>query len=150
LDGASSSDSIEFSAKYGSWVAVKRITIHGDTKPAEVAAHLASVRQSIDRKSFEILGIDTAKLDAFSESMKSKKSYSNLAQAIERMGSADAKKAIADACAGKPELTQIAGAYLIGKVIRSAGFDVEVNLKALEKAYPDLKLPKPPGRRKKE
>ena len=146
------SDSIDFMAKYGNWIAIKKMSIKSDTKPEEVAFHLAAIRQTIDRKAFEVLGIDTAALDAYAAKLtgSSRKSYSNLSNAIQQLGSAESKAAIESATKGKPELEPVASIYLFRKVVQNIGFDFDVNQEMLSKAYPELKIPKPLGRHKKE
>ncbi len=145
------SESIEFYAKYKNWVAVKKITIREDTKPEEIAMQIASIRQSIDRKAFEILGINTALLDAFAAELTKnmRKSYANLAQALQNLSKQEAKDQISKATNGKPELEDVASAYLLRKVVQNLQFDFDVNQELLEKAYPYLKMPKPPGRKPK-
>ncbi|MGC8671361.1 MAG: DUF2666 family protein [Candidatus Micrarchaeia archaeon] len=144
-------ESIEFYANYKGWVAVKKITIREDTKPEEVAAQVAGIRQSIDRKAFELLGIDTQALDAYAASITKdmRKSYSNLAKVIESLGKQEAKEQVSKATGGKPELEEIAATYLFRKVVQNLAFDFDVTQDMLEKAYPYLKMPKPPGRKPK-
>ena len=144
-------DSIEFTARYKEWLAVKKISIAEGTKPEEVVLQLAGIRQSIDRKAFEILGIDTKLLDAYGTSITSgmRKSYSNLSQVVGLLGKKEAKEQAAKACNGKSELEEIAGIYLFRNVVQKLMFDFDVNQEMLQKAYPNLKLPKPPGRRPK-
>jgi hypothetical protein len=55
-------DSIEFFAQYGNWVAVKKLKIE-DQQPIEVARFLASVHDTMDRKMWEFIG-DEIPLDA--------------------------------------------------------------------------------------
>ncbi|MGC9156995.1 MAG: DUF2666 family protein [Candidatus Micrarchaeia archaeon] len=151
MSSEESNESIEFYARYKNWVAVKKITIRDDTKPEEIVAQIASIRQSIDRKAFEILGIDTQALDAYAASLTKdmRKSYSNLARAIENLGKQEAKEQISKATGGKPELEEIAATYLFRKVVQNLSFDFDINQEMLEKAYPYLKMPKPPGRKPK-
>ncbi len=144
-------DSIEFLAKYKGWVAVKKIHIDTGTKPEEIAAQLAGIMQSMDRKSFELLGIDTARLDAYAAQLTSgsRKSYSALAQAVQKLGTVEAKESITAATNSKPELAEIAATYLFRKTVQGLSFDFSVGIPMLEKAFPNLKLPKPPGRKPK-
>ena len=58
-------DSVEFLAKYKNWVAVKKIRITEGTVPEEIVLQLSGIRQSVDRKSFEILGIDVEAMDEY-------------------------------------------------------------------------------------
>ncbi len=144
-------ESIDFAAKYKNWVAIKRMLIYEDTKPEEVAFHLAGIRESMDRKAFEILGIDTQSLDSFLEgALKGiKKSTTSFGIIGEVVSSPDAKAAAEKACAAKPELKKVATVYMIRKAARSLNLDFDVNQEMLASVYKDLKVKKPPGRQKK-
>ncbi len=152
LSGVEEPDSVDFMAKYRGWIAIKRMSIKEDTKPEEVAFHLAAIRQTVDRKAFEVLGIDTASLDEYASKLtqNARKSYKNLADVLQQLGSAEAKAAAEAAAKGKQELVQVASTYLFRKVVQNLGFDFDVNQEMLSKAYPELKIPKPLGRHKKE
>jgi hypothetical protein len=144
-------DSIEFLARYKDWVSVKKISIDEGTRPEEIALHLASIRQSLDRKSFEILGIDIKGIDDYASSITKdmRKSYSSLAQVIQKLGTNDAKEVVKNACKGKDELAVIAETYLFRRVVQDLKFDFDVNPELLQSAYPSLKIPKPMGRKPK-
>ncbi len=141
-------DSIEFSAKWKNWVVIKRTTIREDTKPEEIAFSLASIRQTIDKKAFEFLGIDIMLLEGYAAKATAdrRKSLKDLGDAIQSLGSAEAKGAVGAACTGKPELEEVARAYLFRRVVQLLGFDFDVNQELLSKVYPELKLPKQRGR----
>ena len=144
-------DSIDFLAKYKEWIAIKKMSISDDTKPEEIAFHLASIRQTIDKKAFEILGIDTKQLDDLANKITggARKSYKALAEAIASLGDQEARDIVAKACNGKEELQEVANAYLLRKVVQNLGFDFDVNQEMLAKVYPQLKIPKPLGRKPK-
>lgn len=144
-------DSIDFMAKYGSWVAVRRMSVYGNTTPEEVVMHLAGIRQTLDRKAFELLGVDTTALDSFSDNLTSegRKSIANLTEALNKMGSAEAKDAVVKACKGKEELKEIASTYLFRRIVQNLKYDFDVNQEMLVRAYPNLKLPKQRGRKPK-
>jgi vacuolar-type H+-ATPase subunit H len=144
-------DSIDFLAKYKEWIAIKKMSISDDTKPEEIAFHLASIRQTIDKKAFEILSIDTKQLDELANKITggARKSYKALAEAIASLGSQEARDIVAKACNGKEELQEVANAYLLRKVVQNLGFDFDVNQEMLAKVYPQLKIPKPLGRKPK-
>jgi len=144
-------DSIDFLAKYKDWIAIKKMSISDDTKPEEIAFHLASIRQTIDKKAFEVLGIDTKQLDELANKITSgaRKSYKALAEAIASLGSQEARDIVAKACNGKEELQEVANAYLLRRVVQNLGFDFDVNQEMLAKVYPQLKIPKPLGRKPK-
>jgi hypothetical protein len=146
------SDSIEFSAKYRDWVVIKKASVQEDTKPEEVAFALASIRQTLDKKAFEFLGIDLAVLDAYVESITKGKAkrYNDLAAAIQELGTPGAKATVDKAIKSKEELKEIANTYLIRRTLQSLKFDTDINQEMLSKAYSYLKMPKPPGRKPKQ
>ncbi len=145
------SDTIEFSAKYRNWVVIKKATVHEDTKPEEVAFALASIRQTLDKKAFEFLGMDLGSLDAYVDTVTSGKAkrYNDLAEAIQALGSPEAKAAVQKAVGANEELKEIAGTYLLRRTIQNLKFDTDMNQEMLAKAYKHLKLPKAPGRKPK-
>ena len=147
-----SADSIEFAAKYKNWVAIKKLSIRDDTKPEEVALSLSSIRQTTDKKAFEILGIDTVPLDTYAAKLTEgmRKSYSSLSKALEGLDAKEAKAVAEAACKDKKELTEIANVYLFRKVVQNLKYDFDVNPAVLSKAFPELKVPKPPGRAPKK
>ncbi len=145
-----SHDAIEFSAKYGNWVVIKKMSIRQDTKPEEISFHLAGIRQTLDKKAFEFLKIDTQKLDAYAEKLSSgvKKNYDGLSEALKMISSQESKRIVAEA-AGKEEHGKIASAYLFRRVAQNLGLDFDVSQEMLAKIYKDLKIKKPLGRQKK-
>jgi hypothetical protein len=149
---ADSYESVEFMAKYKDWAVIRKMTIYDDSTPQEIAFHLASIRQTIDRKAFEFLEIDMQVLDNYAASVTKdlKKNFDGLGDAIKKLGLQDAKKAIESACIKKPEHANIAKAYLLRKTVQNLGFDFDVNQEMLSKIYPELKIKKPPGRMPKK
>jgi len=144
-------DSIEFLARYKNWLAVKKIQITEGTPPEEIVLQLSTIRQSVDRKSFEILGIDTAAIDEYATELTkgTRKSFPALAAVVQRLGTKEVKEVVKGATKGKDELAEIASTYLFRRVVQKLMFDFDVNPDLLQKAYPKLKVPKPPGRRPK-
>jgi Protein of unknown function (DUF2666) len=144
-------DSVEFVAKYKNWLAVKKLQITEGTPPEEIVLQLSTIRQSVDRKSFEILGIDTAAIDAYAAELTkgTRKSFPALAETIQKLGTKEVKERMKAATGGKEELAEIAQTYLFRRVVQGLQFDFDVNPDLLQKAYPTLKVPKPPGRRPK-
>ncbi len=142
---------VDFTAKYRDWVSIRRMAIYGDTKPEEVVYHLAGIRWVVDSKSFVFLGIDVAALDDYSSKVAGdpKKGYRNLADAIARMDSAEAKGVISASCPDK-SLVPIAQSYLLGRIISISGYSTSVSQTALSKIYKHLKPPKGLGRAKKK
>jgi hypothetical protein len=47
-------DEVTFSAKYKNWISIKKMGIDENTKEPEVAHILASIKETIDRKAFEL------------------------------------------------------------------------------------------------
>ncbi|MDE1869370.1 MAG: DUF2666 family protein [Candidatus Micrarchaeota archaeon] len=144
-------DSVDFMVKYGTWVSIKKMSINEKTKPEEVVMHLASIRSTIDRKAFELLGIDVKSLDEVAATFTAgkRKNYGTLGEILTDFGKKDMKAAVEKAINGKEELKNIAGTYLFRSIVRGLGFDFDVNPEVLQKAYPELKIPKPPGRQRK-
>lgn len=144
-------DSVDFMVKYGTWVSIKKMSINEKTKPEEVVMHLSSIRQTIDRKAFELLGVDVKSLDELAATFTAgkRKNYSTLGEILNDFGKKDSKAAIDKACNGKEELKTIASTYLFRAIVKGLGFDFDVNPEVLQKAYPELKIPKPPGRQRK-
>lgn len=144
-------DSIEFFARYKDWVAVKKISIKEGTRPEEIALQISSIRQSVDKKSFEILGLDTKALDAYAETLTkgARKSFPALAEVLQKLGTKEVKESLKTATGGKEELAEIAATYLFRRVVQGLQFDFDLNPDLLQKAYPGLKIPKPMGRRPK-
>jgi hypothetical protein len=137
---------IDFMAKYGDWISIRRLGIRPGTKPEEVVHHMAGIRSVIDGKSYSLLGIKTGVLDECAGKITSgqRKSYESLGRAIESLGGSESKAALESSCENK-ELVPIAGAYLLGKVITSLGFDSGINQSTMAKIFHDLKMPKAPG-----
>lgn len=137
---------IDFMAKYKDWVAMKRLGIRPSTRPEEVVHHLAAIRATIESKSYPMLGINTQVLDEQAKKLTAgmKKSYSSLASAITGMQSPETRRALEQASA--KNLIPLAETYLLGRVISNAGFDTSINQTLMSRIFPDLKLPKAPGR----
>ncbi len=145
-------ESVEFSAKYKTWVVIRKTSIYPDTTPEEVVFAIAGIRQSIDKKTFELLGIDTISLDSYATSLANgaKKTYLGLSEILTKLGNSDSKKAIETAVSGKPEHEGIAKTYLFRKIVQLLNLEFDVSQEALSKIYPNLKIPKQRGRKPKE
>ena len=144
-------DHIDFLAKYGDWIAIKRMSIHSNTTPQEIAYHLAGRRAASDGKAYKILGIDTTVLESYVDRVVGpmRKNYESLGTAISALASPEAKKAISDAASGKKELEDVAACYLVGKLTSAMGKPAAVDQLLLSKIYKELKPPKQVGRKKK-
>lgn len=144
-------ESIDFFAKYRDWVVIKRMSIGDATKPEEIAFHLAGIRQTLDKKAFLFLEIDTQKLDDYATKLTNgkKKNFAGLAEAISSLSSSESKETLKAACGAKEQHASVANAYLLRQIMQKLGFDVDVNQEMLSKIYKDLKIRKPLGRKAK-
>ncbi len=142
------SQGISFMAKYKDWVSIKKLSIDEKTKPEEVSAHLSSIRIATDRKTAQILGVDTESLDAYAygatENMR--RSAANLEKITATLCSEAAKKEIDNACRGDQSIRDAAIIYLFGKMLQNIKVDLEVSPDTLMDMFPGLKIPKPRGR----
>ena len=112
---------------------------------------MAGIRNTIDLKVFPLLGIkDKGRwMPPQANSTEGKrKSFADLSQAIAGLSGVDAKRAVEEACAEKKELSPIAWAYMIGKVLNNLDYDATVNQKIMSKIFPNLKIKKPLGRKR--
>ena len=142
---------VDFLAKYGTWISIKRLGIRPDTKPEAVAHHLAGISATASAKAYGFLGIDTASLDTVAAGITAgmRKSYDSLSQAVAKMSQPSTKGAVAAACQD-PKMAPVAEAYLLNKIITGLGYDTTVNQLTMSKIFPGLKPPKKPlGRRAK-
>lgn len=140
------SEGISFMAKYKDWISIKKLSIHENTKPEEVAAHLSSIRIAADRKIPQILGVKTDNLDIYANSVMGsmRKSAANIQKITEILCSPEAKKEI-DGAASDPSLRDAAIIYLFGTMLQNLKVDLEVSPETLMDMFPGLKIPKPKG-----
>ncbi|MFH1470115.1 MAG: DUF2666 family protein [Candidatus Micrarchaeota archaeon] len=153
---------IVFSAKYGNWISIKKMSIDEKTSPAEVAFMLSGVTNTIDRKGFVFLGIDTDIIDAYVEGVVGgkRRSYGAVAEIFSNLKGAEIKEELLKAIkqdvaplppdkTGNPvsweEKLPLAESYFMRSLMKRIGFDFNVNGEVLSKLYPDLKFPKPKG-----
>jgi hypothetical protein len=139
---------VVFAAKAGDWVSIKKMSIDSATKPVEVAAMLAGVRDTAERKAFAFAGVDAEKIGAAAEQIAKgkRKGFAGLALAFAEMAGGKAEKTAAGA-ASSPQAAPLAEAMLVSRVLSALGMDAEVGIEALKKAFPELKIPMPKGRR---
>lgn len=142
-----SAEGISFMAKYGDWIAVKKLSITPTTKPEEIAAHLSSIRIATDRKIAQVLGVDTDSLDIYASAAtdKMRKSVANLEKIVSIMCAEETKKQIdSSLSSGAPRSAAVI--YLFGKMLQNIKLDLEVSPDTLMDMFPGLKIPKPKGR----
>ncbi len=142
------SEGISFMAKYKEWVSIKKLSIHGDTKPEEVAAHLSSIRIAADRKTAQILGVNTEKLDAYASSVTGsmRRSAANIEKVAHALCSTEAKAELEGARGADASIADAAIIYLFSRMMQNIKVDFEVSPDTLMDMFPGLKIPKPKGR----
>ena len=143
---------VDFMVKYKDWLAIKRLGIYEATKPEEIINHLAVIRNAIDKRSYNIMGINTQALDAIASKISSdrKRSYESLADAIKELQKPDVKRAIKEAVPNDT-IAKLAEIYLFNSVINSMKFESGITPELMGKLYPDIKvrMPMGAGRKKK-
>ncbi|MEM3791297.1 MAG: DUF2666 family protein [Candidatus Micrarchaeaceae archaeon] len=151
-------EEINFFAKYKDWVAIHKLSIREDTKPEYIAGYLVLIKDSISRKAYEILGIDTKKLDEIAERIAKgkRKSYESLLEALKSINTKEIKEEVEGAFASKgsieeKDLHEIAYSYLRKKISSLLGYKFDIDQELFESYLPDIKLFRSRfGRRKKE
>lgn len=138
-------------AKYGSWVAIKKMNVRENTRPEEVSMQLASVRQTTDRKSFEVLGVDTLLLTGYAERATAgmRKSAANMQKIVDLFNSSETKSKASEGAKGNNELEDAARIYILRHMLESSKFFFDVNPETLADMYPGLKIPGRRGRKPK-
>ncbi len=128
---------IAFVGRYREWLAVKKLGVNEKTQDYEVAGILSSINTTLVKKTFDFLHPDRG-MDAIAAAATrgKRKSFINLVDALRQV---------------KPSLTgnRINDAYLLKCVYENLGFAPYANVEILVGAYPDLKAPKPRGRKAK-
>jgi len=140
---------IDFAIKYKDWVAIKRMRILSNTRSEAVAFHLAGIRSTIDGRAYRLLGINTESLDSYAETTTNslRKGLTSVGEVLGRLDTQEAKKAIDDACTNKA-VVPLAKTYLLNKLVLSINVQTGLTQEAMSKLFPDLKMPKFPGRAK--
>lgn len=142
-----------FAADLNGWVAVKKVN-PAKAEAKEVLACLVGVLASLNRKipAFACTGVDGAKaFDAAFESalaaFPERKNFSKLPQAIDAARAAE--NDVLACAAGERERRLLREIYY-SRVFARLGFPPFVSPGDLGAIYPELKIPKPRGRMKKE
>lgn len=139
-------DEVTFSAKYKEWISIKKMSIDENTKEPEVAHILASIRETIDRKTFELNGINMAKIDEYVNSVTKgkRKGFSSIAEIFNNLKQNEVREVLL--ASSSEQTLPLAEAYFIRKILTTLGYGLDVTTGTLSKIYPELKLPKPKGR----
>jgi hypothetical protein len=128
------------------------MVIDSSTTPQEIAALLASIRATIDRKAFDFTGIKKDVIDAYVDKLVANKraTLSDLKKALEEIQQKELNKVLDESCSQNPLLKDVAKSYFLNSLLNKLGLEYSLTTNALSKAYPELKIPMPKGRRKKE
>ena len=121
-----SGDSIDFFARYKGWAVARSINIADNTDPKEIASYIVSVREDVDKRAFEVLGIDLKILESYSEKISKplqKRSYSELVNIYKQLGSPDTESEVGRATSNREELKPFGKAYIMRAAMKNMGID---------------------------
>lgn len=137
---------VDFSVKYKDWITIKRLSIDDKIQPEQVSFTLSSIETSIEPKIYKFLGINTDLLDSFVDGVSKglPKKYDGLSEAMKLLKDKKTKDKINEAC--KTSIVKpFAETYIMDKLIENMGFNTKVDLKRLNKAFPEYKVKIPKG-----
>jgi len=145
------SEEISFFANCRGWMAVKKKTITPETEKKEILAILASINDTTSRKAYELSGIKTAEIDAYVAQLTKgkRKGLGNLAEIFGGLKQSELKAKLTASCAD-PLMHPFAETYFINTVLRTLKYSPFIGGAAITEVYPDMKMPKPRGRKPKK
>ena len=123
---AEQGDSLDFMAKYNGWVVSRSFNVTQSTDPKDIALFLVSVREEVDKRAFEILGLDLKAIDAYSEKITGKLpkgSYKELVSIYKTLGSSEVEEIVNRAANSREELRPFAKAYILRSALEKLGLD---------------------------
>ena len=140
-----SEDGVSFAAKFKEWISIKKMSVDESTKPEEVAAILAGITATMDRKSFEFTGINTDGIDAYTDELTKgkRKGFGTLAEIFGALKAGEVKQKLVEA--GGEGKYPLAEAYFIRKILSNLGQHAWIDLETMKKVFPELKIAKPRG-----
>ena len=135
-----------FTARYKTWMTVKKLSIDEKTTPQEVAAALASAEATMSRKSYEFTGINQSAIEAMAERLAKgkRKSFVSLSEALAALKPTELKTELLTACP-TPAHLPIAENYLVKCMLDNMGFKTNLDMETLSQVYPEIKVTKPRG-----
>ena len=144
---ASGGKAVVFAAKYGDWISIKKMSVDEKTAPQEIAAMLAGIRETVDRKVFQLAKIGTEKIEERAAALAKgrRKAYGSLAEIFSSLDEGETKSFLFLAVP-EARLLPLAEACLFRSIFSATGFQTEVSIEALKKAFPELKVAMPKGR----
>ncbi|MEM0475401.1 MAG: hypothetical protein QW343_01265 [Candidatus Norongarragalinales archaeon] len=150
VESKCSSPNFLFAVDLNGWIAVKKVN-PAKAEAKEVLACLAGVFTTVDRKIPAFACNDpTSFYDCFEKALAAfprRKNFSKLSQALQAAKAAE-KDALA--CAAGDEERLLLREVFYSRVFTRLGFPPFVSLDDFGAVYPELKIPKPCGRIKKE
>lgn len=143
-------EEISFFANCRGWMAVKKKTINPGTEKKEILAILASINDTTSRKAYELAGVKTADIDAYVAQLTKgkRKGLSNLSEIFGGLKQSELKEKLIAACED-PLMHPFAETYFINTVLRTLKYSPFIGGAAVAEVYPDMKMPKPRGRKPK-
>ncbi len=123
---AETGDSLDFMARYNGWVVSRSLVVTPSTNPKDIALFLISIREDVDKRAFQILGIDIKAIDAYSEKITSKLpkgSYKELVGIYKALGSPEVEEIVNRASGAREELKPFAKAYILRSALEKMGLD---------------------------
>ena len=140
-------EELSFFANFKGWQCVKKLEVDENTTPQEIVAKLASIVMSAGNKAFDLSGIDTAAIKAYSEGLTKgkRKSYNNLAEVFASLKPTEVKAKLLPMCK-EEKVYPIAEAYLINCIFSNLQLYPWIDLAVFGSIYPEVKISKPKGR----
>jgi hypothetical protein len=130
---AGSQDALEFYARYKDWNVSRILSISESTSQKDIAAYLAELRNEVDKRSFEILGLETRTLDAYAEKITKGMQNGNpsaIVNVYKLLGSSDTEETINKATNNREEIKPFAKAYILRQAMSDLGIDYCLNAKS--------------------
>ena len=137
---------IIFTARYKTWMSIKKLSIDEKTTPQEVSGILASIEATMSKKSYEFTGINQSMIEAMAEKLAAgkRKSFPSLSEIFTKLKPTEMKAELLTACP-TPAHLPIAENYLVKCVLDKIGFRTNLDLETLSGTYPEIKAVKPRG-----
>ncbi len=139
--GKPSSQGFKFAASYNDWVLVRKASAHAEKK--EVFACLVATAESLDRKALQLSAGGQEflhKLDAFLAARSSRRSVGKIPAFIKELAASGILSGV----------SRQFEEYAVAKAMSHCGYAPYCSVELVNGVYPELKIPKPRGRMKKE
>lgn|GEM_PF-3620261 len=140
--GTVSKNEFRFAAQLPKWTVVRKANLD-IAENKEVFATLVATYEGVSRKAFEYAPDSPAPvstIETFLSAYPPRKSLSRLSQMLTAL----LEKRVLD------PLSEPARAYFIQRIFAQAGYPIYASIDVVNRVYPELKIPKPRGRLKKD